>query len=248
MYRGKEMAEVFFNGPAGRIEGRYRASSNCSAPIALILHPHSQYGGNINNKVVYNLYKCFAENDFSVLRINFRGVGKSEGTFDKGIGELSDAAASMDWVQSIAPGTPSQIWSVGFSFGALIALQLVMRRPEISHFVSVSTPANKYDFGFLSPCPIPGLIAHGKNDSIADETSVSKLASRLDTSLKNGNVELHTIHGADHFFRDQTHMEELIKRVDAFVKQHLSLHEPDSSPYGVGGQQIHIKTKQLVEQ
>ena len=74
-------------------------SQKKTSPIALILHPHPQYGGTMNNKVVVETYKIFIENDFSVCRINFRGVGRSSGTFDNGQGELADAAAALDWIE-----------------------------------------------------------------------------------------------------------------------------------------------------
>src|SRR4051794_26583998 len=93
------MPEVFFNGPAGRIEGRYTESTNSKSPTALVLHPHPLYGGTMNNKVVYNLYKTLVDNDFTVLRINFRGVGRSMGKFDEGVGEMTDAATALDWLQ-----------------------------------------------------------------------------------------------------------------------------------------------------
>ena len=78
------MPEVIFNGPDGRIEGRYQHSKTPYAPIALMLHPHPQHGGTMNNKVVYNLYHAFARRGFSVLRFNFRGVGRSQGEYDRG--------------------------------------------------------------------------------------------------------------------------------------------------------------------
>ena len=77
--------------------------SSKDAPIAIMLHPHPQFGGTMNNQIVYHLYYMFAERGFSVLRFNFRGVGRSQGMFDHGAGELSDAAAALDWVQSINP-------------------------------------------------------------------------------------------------------------------------------------------------
>ena len=64
------MPEVIINGPQGRIEGRYHQNTDPKAPVALILHPHPLYGGTMNNKVVYSLYKSFANNGFTVLRIN----------------------------------------------------------------------------------------------------------------------------------------------------------------------------------
>ena len=76
------MPEVTINGPAGRIEARYHHEARANAPIALILHPHPQFGGTMNNQVVYNLYYAFAERGFSVLRFNFRGVEGSAGKHD----------------------------------------------------------------------------------------------------------------------------------------------------------------------
>ena len=76
------MAEVIFNGPDGRLEGRYHQSKKPDAPIAIVLHPHPLHGGNMNNRVVFIMFNNFVERGFSVLRFNFRGVGKSEGSFD----------------------------------------------------------------------------------------------------------------------------------------------------------------------
>ena len=97
------MPEVIFTGPAGRLEGRFHSSKTKGAPIAIILHPHPQFGGTMNNQIVYQLYYAFAERGFSVMRFNFRGVGRSQGAFDHGAGELSDAAAALDWAQAANP-------------------------------------------------------------------------------------------------------------------------------------------------
>ena len=124
------MPEVIFTGPAGRLEGRYHQAQQKNAPIAIILHPHPQFGGTMNHQIVYQLYYAFAHRHFAVIRFNFRGVGRSQGAFDHGQGELSDAAAALDWAQSINPEARS-CWIAGFSFGAWIGMQLLMRRPEI---------------------------------------------------------------------------------------------------------------------
>ena len=195
------MPEVFFNGPAGRIEGKFAESPNPRAPIALVLHPHPKFGGTMNNKVVYNVYKTLFEHDFTVLRINFRGVGRSLGEYDDGIGEMTDAATALDWLQINYPMSKLNLIA-GFSFGAWIAMQLIMRRPEITNFLAISPPVNKYDFSFLSPCPIPGLILQGGKDSVVSEESVGELASRL-SKQKNIDVNYRVIPGADHFFRDK---------------------------------------------
>ena len=64
------MPEVIFNGPAGRLEGRFHPAKQRGAPIAIVLHPHPQFGGTMNNQIVYNLYYAFAERGFSVLRFS----------------------------------------------------------------------------------------------------------------------------------------------------------------------------------
>lgn len=212
------MPEVILNGPEGRIEGRYSHSEKKNAPVALVLHPHPVHGGTMNNKVVYNLYHSFVRNDFSVLRINFRGVGRSQGKFDNGVGELTDAASALDWLQLQNPNA-SAFWASGFSFGAWIAMQLLMRRPEVNGFIAISPPVNKYDFSFLAPCPAPGLIIQGDQDSIVSEESVSGLVEKL-SRQRNADVEYQVVHGADHFFR--TTMDEMNGHLDHYIASKLN--------------------------
>ena len=110
------MPEVIINGPDGRLECRYMPSEVPDAPTALILHPEPDKGGTMNNRVTYSLYKHFQARGFAVLRFNFRGVGRSQGEYDNGEGELSDAATAMDWLQAQNPAS-RQCWIAGFSFG-----------------------------------------------------------------------------------------------------------------------------------
>ena len=92
----KEMPEVILNGPHGRIECRYHTGQSSDSPIAMILHPEPNHGGSMNNKISYGMYHEFRNRGFSVLRFNFRGVGRSEGMYEGGEGELADAAAALD--------------------------------------------------------------------------------------------------------------------------------------------------------
>ena len=141
------MPEVLINGPEGRLQGRYMHGTAENAPMALVLHPHPQRGGTMNNKVVYTVYQSFVSRGFSTLRFNFRGVGRSQGKYDSGEGELSDAASCLDWLQLHNPNAPF-CWVCGFSFGAWISMQLLMRRPEIVGFLSIAPPASEYDLAF----------------------------------------------------------------------------------------------------
>ncbi len=211
------MPEVIIAGPDGRLEGRYHHSEIPRAPIAAILHPHPQHGGTMNNKVVYNLYYIFVRRGFSVLRFNFRGVGRSQGEFDNGLGELSDSASALDWLQSVNPNAPA-CWVAGFSFGAWIGMQLLMRRPEIEGFISVAPPANMYDFSFLAPCPSSGLILQGTEDDVVPEPSVEKLANKLKMQ-KNITIDYQLVKGANHFYKD--HMDQMVDSVSAYLDMRM---------------------------
>ena len=211
------MAEVIFNGPDGRLEGRYHQSKKPDAPIAIVLHPHPLHGGNMNNRVVFIMFNNFVERGFSVLRFNFRGVGRSQGAFDNGVGELSDAAYAFDWMQQFNSNSPF-CWIGGYSFGALISMQLMMRRPEIEGFVSISPPAGTEDFSFLAPCPSSGLFIHGDKDTHVPLDAVKKLAQKLD-GQKNISVNLSIVKGADHFYKDN--MDNLSKEVASYLENSL---------------------------
>ncbi|MEM9431454.1 MAG: alpha/beta hydrolase [Pseudomonadota bacterium] len=209
------MPEVIFPGPEGRLEGRYHPQKSKDAPIAIVLHPHPQFGGTMNNKVVYNLHYAFHELGFTVLRFNFRGVGRSQGEYDQGIGELSDAASALDYLQTLNPNAKG-CWVAGFSFGAWIGMQLLMRRPEIQGFISVAPPANMYDFAFLAPCPSSGLIINGTGDRVVPPADITALADKL-KQQKGITITHEVIEGAGHFF--DPGMEEMIGQVSAYVKR-----------------------------
>ena len=190
--------EVFLPGPSGRLEAKYFKNQKKGSPIAIVLHPHPQYGGTMNNRVVQEAYNIFIKNGFSVLKLNFRGVGKSEGTFDNGQGELSDAASALDWIERENQDY-SQCWVSGFSFGSLICMQLIMRRPEVNNFIAVSPQPNVYDFSFLSPCPTSGLMVYGKKDELVPIEHINELNKRL-SSQKGIKVNFESVPDANHFF------------------------------------------------
>jgi hypothetical protein len=209
-----KVSEIFIPGPIGRIQAKYIQSQKKNPPIALVLQPHPQYGGTMNNKIVYEIFNTYIKNGFSVIRINFRGVGKSDGIFDNGQGELSDAAAALDWVEKNNENY-SQCWVSGFSFGSLISMQLIMRRPEVNKFVIVSPQPNIYDFSFLAPCPSSGLIIYGKNDELVPEEYMSNLKLRLD-SQKNIEVKFSAVNNANHFFKNKE--KEMVSIINKYIE------------------------------
>ena len=234
------MPEVIFNGPEGRLEGRYQPANSEEAPLALILHPNPLLpNGTMNNRVTYALFQTFSSLGFSVLRFNFRGVGRSQGTHDDGQGELSDAAAALDWLQMMNRDAKT-CWIAGYSFGAWIGMQLLMRRPEISGFISVAPPANSKDFSFLAPCPASGLIIHGGEDDLIPEASVAALADKL-SGQRNVHVRYTMFPHAGHEF--DNHLKDLSLAVSGYVTDMMTRKHKKSSK-GRGLKKIHPKEKE----
>ena len=159
------------------------------------------------------------DNGFSVCRVNFRGVGKSDGEFDNGQGELADAAAALDWVER-ENFDNSQCWVAGFSFGSLISMQLLMRRPEINRFISISPQPNVYDFSFLSPCPTSGLMVYGKKDELVPIDHINELNKRL-SSQKGIKVDFQSVPDANHFFTKSEN--NLRKVLDKYIQKESAL-------------------------
>jgi len=216
------MPEIIFNGPVGRLEGRYTHAKRPNAPVALILHPDPEKGGTMNNRMTYTLFQVFQQRGFSTLRFNFRGVGRSQGEHGAGEGELSDAAAALDWLQSVNPNC-SGVYVAGFSFGAWIAMQLLMRRPEIDSYIAVSPPTNQHDFNFLAPCPNDGLIIQGDADQQVSMDSTNRLIEKLLEQRGPTGVDFRVVEGAGHFYQNE--LETVVKHVNDYLNFAMSSQE-----------------------
>ena len=107
-----------------------------------------------------------------------------------------------------------------FSFGSLICMQLIMRRPEVNKFVVISPQPNVYDFTFLAPCPISGLVVYGKNDELVPEESVLELKKRLSLQ-KNIDVKFMPITSANHFYKGKEKM--LSSNIDSYIKEKMTI-------------------------
>lgn len=195
---GEGRLDVFIKGQGGRLEARYLPPRAPIYPVVLLLHPHPMQGGRMDNAVIQAMSCAFHQEGFGTLRFNFRGVGRSEGLYGGGEGELNDAATVIDWVQS-SQRVAHRLWVAGFSFGSWIAMQLLMRRPEIESFVIASPPAHAFDFNFLAPCPVSGQLIYGGADAIVPKDSVDSLVGKLDTQ-RSIRVDYQVISEADHAF------------------------------------------------
>jgi alpha/beta superfamily hydrolase len=209
------MANVILNGPAGRLEGKYVAGDPEKEATALFLPPSPLQGGTMNNRIIYTLYHLFNQKGFSCLRINFRGVGRSEGNLNKNEGHLEDSTSALDWLQK-NHSRNKHLWVIGFSFGSWISMQLLMRRPEIKHFVVVSPQTDRLDFGFLIPCPAPGIIIHGEKDRMTPEKNVTAFAEKLNAQKKN-SIHYTVIPEANHNYSGMSELvsEEVSNYVDS---------------------------------
>src|SRR6188474_2435678 len=106
----------------GHADGRLRAA-------AVLAHPHPQHGGTMHTKAVYQSAKALARIGCAVLRFNFRGVGKSAGTFDRGDGEMDDCRAALDFMHERYPNVP--LWTAGMSFGSWVGLTVGASDPRV---------------------------------------------------------------------------------------------------------------------
>ena len=196
------MPEVIFNGPEGRLEGRYQPGKEPNAPIAIVLHPHPEFGGTMNNQIVYHLFYMFAQRGFAVLRFNSRGVGRSQGLFDHGIGELSDAASALDWLQSL-----------NREIARLLDRRLLVRRLDRHAAADAPARGRRLHLGraagkplrLLVPRPLPVVGPdHPRRHATASRRrqSVQKLVDKLKTQ-KGITIEQQIVDGANHFFEKQ---------------------------------------------
>jgi alpha/beta superfamily hydrolase len=214
-------SEILLHGPNGRIQARLdlvEKHENTYPSIALLLHSHSSLGGSMKDPIVHILKHALVQNGYSVLSINCKG-GESIQNQSKTVKQedseaLEDAASSLDWLEKTLPSAKC-ICVAGFSFGSWIAMELTMRRPEVSHFISVSPPVEKYDFAPFVRFPLRGLVIQGEIDSVTEEKEVREFFRPM-FDKKDSTVQYTSIEGGDHFLRGKR--KELEKVTDAYLK------------------------------
>lgn len=182
-------------GPAGQIEVAIDQPEGTPRGVAVIAHPHPLHGGTLTNKVVQTLARAFVLAGWTAVRFNFRGVGRSEGTYDEGRGELEDLLAV---VRAQAPDGP--LCLSGFSFGAFVtshaAVQLQAQR-DVQRLVLVGTAASRFS---VAPVPselhLRSLVIHGELDDTVP------LASVMDWARPQ-QLPVLVVPGGGHFFHGQ---------------------------------------------
>ena len=162
----------------------------------LVTHPHPLYGGDMYNNVVESIVRAYRKKEYSTLRLNFRGVGRSDGAHDNGIGEQEDVRAGLMYLFDLGKRA---IHLAGYSFGAWVNALGLETFEHVNRMIMVSPPVNFIDFSFLTYNPKIQLIIVGINDDIAGCSSVEKVLPSW-----NPDAVFRTIQGADHFYWGKT--------------------------------------------
>lgn len=190
---------AFFNGEAGRIETFIDSPAGEPQGLALVCHPHPQYGGTPDNKVVQTLAKTFLELGYTVLRPAFRGVGDSAGEFDKGIGETEDMIDLIAQAEARFGSKPLVL--AGFSFGAFVQTR-VGKQVDAQRMVLVAPACGymnderNYD---TETVPADTIVIHGEKDETVPLQNVLEWARPQD-------LPIILVPNADHFFHHRLHL------------------------------------------
>lgn len=186
---------IFQSGPSGRLEVAVDRPDHESKGCAVIAHPHPLYGGTYTNKVVQTLARAYVQAGWSAVRFNFRGVGRSEGSYDEGRGEQEDL---LSIIQEQAP--TGSLSLAGFSFGAFVtsrAAQCLAEQRELHSLVLVGTAASRFQVANVHPeLHRRTLVIHGEQDDTVPLSSVLDWA-------RPQVLPVMVVPGGGHFFHGQ---------------------------------------------
>ena len=184
-------------GPAGPLEALLDEPAAEPRAVAVFGHPHPLHGGTMHTKALYQAAKAMPRIGVAALRFNFRGVGRSGGTFDSGPGEKEDFKAAIDFVSDRFPDLP--VWAAGMSFGSWIAMTTGAEDPRVSLLLAIAPPVDRYEFDALRTCTLPKFIIHGEEDELISIKEIRKFYSQIPEPK-----ELVTIEYANHLFEGKT--------------------------------------------
>jgi alpha/beta superfamily hydrolase len=188
---------IAFPGPAGTLEGLLQERQPHNHTLtAIVCHPQPLYGGTLHNKVVHRVASVLHRLGAAVMRFNFRGVGTSEGRFDRGEGELEDARAALGWTRTRYPG--ARCWLAGFSFGSWVAARLAASDPDIERLILAAPSVATADFSVLRGSGIPKLVVQGTADDVCPPAALEREFPGWAEPKTIVRVE-----GATHFFDRQ---------------------------------------------
>jgi alpha/beta superfamily hydrolase len=206
----RRIESLLLDGPAGKLEALLEEPDDQPArEVAVICHPHPQHGGTMHNKVVYRIARGMRRAGAVALRFNYRGVNRSEGGYDGGIGESEDARAALAYLRSRYPKLPFSL--AGFSFGSRIILKLGCAVPEAARLIPVGFPAALEDGAGRDPCNVPRYFIQSTHDQFGPVDAMQAYFEKL-----TGPKDLIWVEAGDHFFAEGLdQLEEAVFRVAA---------------------------------
>ena len=192
------MADVIrdVEGPAGPLEALLDKPAGPPRAAVVFAHPLPIEGGTMHTKVVFQGAKALARIGCVVLRFNFRGVGRSAGTWDEGRGERDDYRAAVDFMAARHPGL--ELWAAGFSFGSFVAMNAGAEDPRIGAIIGIAPPVDRYDYDAVLRSDKPKFIIHGESDELIPLRAVREFYARL-----REPKEMVEIDRANHLFDGQ---------------------------------------------
>jgi len=204
--------KVCIEGPAGELEGVLWLPEGPPRAAIVLGHPHPLRGGSMDSSVVFRAGRALQEVGLAVLRLNYRGVGTSAGTFDGEGGEVEDHRAALDWLEGEVAGVP--LWAGGFSFGARTAAALATREVRIRQVLLIALPVLAYPCALADDVRCPGLVLMASGDAFGTAADVKAVLPGLASRVEVGELE-----GADHFFSGK--LQELEARIGDWAQRAL---------------------------
>ena len=184
-------------GPLGPLEALVDLPEGAPRAAVVFAHPLPTHGGTMHTKAVFQGAKALTRIGCAVLRFNFRGVGRSAGTWDEGRGEKDDYRAALDFFAVQYPGV--ELWAAGFSFGSYIAMTCGAEDGRVCALIGIAPPVDRYDYGAVKQSPKAKFIVHGERDELIPLKAVREFYGQLAEPK-----ELVEIDRANHLFDGQT--------------------------------------------
>jgi alpha/beta superfamily hydrolase len=190
----RRIESLFIAGPAGRLEALIEEPEHTDPTFAaLVCHPHPQFGGTMHNKVVYRMARGMRTAGGVALRFNYRGVNRSEGSYDEGRGETEDARACLDWLRRNYPSLPYLL--AGFSFGARLVQRLGCATNGVERVIVVGLPTSYLDKESFDECAVPRIFIQSTHDQYGPRERLQPFVDQL-----GERAGLIWIEASDHFF------------------------------------------------
>lgn len=181
-------------GPAGPLEALLDQPEGEPRAVAVFGHPHPLHGGTMHTKALYQAAKAMPRIGVAALRFNFRGVGRSAGSFSEGVGEQEDFRAALDFMTKRYPEV-KRVWCGGMSFGSWVAMSVGALDPRTTALIGIACPVNKYDYSGVVSSRKPVFLVHGERDELIPHKEIRKFYAQLSEPK-----ELVFIDAADHLF------------------------------------------------